>query len=82
MDADMEPMAGATRWIRVWFGHFVIADYVAEPATALRYEQAMRRRFLGLLVTNDDLAKAGDNCGRGASGLRPLPGESLWDLTP
>jgi hypothetical protein len=41
------------RRVRVWFGEHVIAQYVAEAALAARYEQAMRRRFAGLRVTND-----------------------------
>ncbi|MFI5736155.1 hypothetical protein ACIA49_38935 [Kribbella sp. NPDC051587] len=55
------------RRVRVWFGEHVIAQYVAEPALAARYEQAMRRRFAGLKVTNDrvgisaDPLAAGDN---------------------
>jgi hypothetical protein len=43
------------RLVRVWFGEHVIAQNVAEPALASRYEQAMRRRFAGLRVTNDAL---------------------------
>ena len=43
------------RLVRVWFGEHVIAQNVAEPAMASRYEQAMRRRFAGLRVTNDAL---------------------------
>ena len=41
------------RRVRVWFGAHVIAQYVAEAPLAARYEQAMRRRFAGLRVTND-----------------------------
>jgi len=41
------------RRVRVWFGEHVIAQYVAEASLAARYEQAMRRRFAGLKVTND-----------------------------
>ena len=44
---------GPRRRVRVWFGEHVIADHVAEAATAERYEQAMRRRFAGLRTTND-----------------------------
>ena len=43
------------RRVRVWFGEHVIAQYVAEAPLAARYEQAMRRRFAGLRVTNDIL---------------------------
>ncbi len=41
------------RRVRVWFGEHVIAQYVADAPLAARYEQAMRRRFAGLKVTND-----------------------------
>jgi hypothetical protein len=41
------------RRVRVWFGTTAIADHTAEPALATRYEQAMRRRFAGLKVTNE-----------------------------
>ena len=41
------------RRVRVWFSEHVIAPYVAEAPLAARYEQAMRRRFAGLRVTND-----------------------------
>ena len=44
------------RRVRVWFGSHPIADYTAEVPLANRYEQAMRRRFAGLRVTNDPLA--------------------------
>lgn len=46
------------RKVRVWFGEHVIAQYVAEAPLAARYEQAMRRRFAGLRVTNDVLGAA------------------------
>ena len=46
------------RRVRVWFGEHVIAQYVAEAPLAARYEQAMRRRFAGLKVTNDLLGSA------------------------
>ena len=47
------------RHVRVWFGEHVIGWYQAEPALAHRYEQAMRRRFAGLKVTNDPVSKTG-----------------------
>lgn len=43
------------RRVRAWFGKHAIADYMGEPALAARYEQAMKRRFARLLVTNDPL---------------------------
>lgn len=48
------------RRVRVWFGEHVIAQYVAEAPLAARYEQAMRRRFAGLRVTNDILGPQPD----------------------
>ena len=38
-------------WVRVWFGEHVIADYIAEPADAIRYQAGMTRRFASLRVT-------------------------------
>jgi len=45
------------RNVQVWFGEHVIAQYQAEPALATRYEQAMKRRFASLRVTNRPLGK-------------------------
>lgn len=42
--------------VRVWFGTHVIEDLVAPPDPAASYEAAMRRRFAGLLVTNEPMA--------------------------
>jgi hypothetical protein len=41
------------RRVRVWFGDHPIFDYTGTPVAAQRYEQAMRRRFVGLRVTNE-----------------------------
>lgn len=41
--------------VRVWFGHHVIVEQIAAPATAERFEAAMRRRFASLRVTNEPL---------------------------
>ncbi|TDD20764.1 hypothetical protein E1218_21930 [Kribbella turkmenica] len=46
-----EPPQPTERRVRVWFGEHVIADYAAEPATAIRYQTAMTRRFYSLRVT-------------------------------
>jgi hypothetical protein len=46
-------MLNERRRVRVWFGTTVIADYIAVPELAERYQNAMRRRFAGLCVTND-----------------------------
>ncbi|HET6297725.1 MAG TPA: hypothetical protein VFG33_30350 [Kribbella sp.] len=45
------------RRVRVWFGQYLIGDYIGEPAYANRYEAAMRRRFPGLDITNDPLGQ-------------------------
>jgi hypothetical protein len=39
------------RCVKVWFGEHVIAEYTAEPETAIRYQAAMTRRFASLRVT-------------------------------
>jgi len=39
------------RCVKVWFGEHVIAEYTAEPETAMRYQAAMTRRFASLRVT-------------------------------
>ncbi|WBQ03225.1 hypothetical protein [Kribbella sp. CA-293567] len=39
------------RRVRVWFGGHVIAEYTAEPETAMRHQAAMTRRFASLCVT-------------------------------
>jgi hypothetical protein len=39
------------RRVRIWFGEHIIAEYTAEPETALRYQAAMTRRFASLRVT-------------------------------
>ncbi|MFC0624273.1 hypothetical protein [Kribbella deserti] len=52
----MDELAGSPtshRRVRVWFGDHPIADHVAEPLQAARYEAAMRRRFACCRVTND-----------------------------
>ncbi len=68
------------RRVRVWFGAHVIADYIAEPDLAARYEQAMRKRFAGLKVTSDSVPTATTTVM--PENMRPLPGERLWELTP
>jgi hypothetical protein len=41
------------RRVRVWFGAHPIADHTATVDQAAQYEQAMRRRFASLRVTNE-----------------------------
>ena len=52
-----------SRRVRVWFCMTAIADQVAEPVLATHYEQAMRRRFAGLRVTNEPVTKATEAIG-------------------
>src|SRR6266508_2353391 len=49
--------APAKRRVRVWFGEHPIFDYTSLPAAAERYEHAMRRRFVGLRVTNEPVGE-------------------------
>lgn len=63
------------RRVRVWFGEHIVADYSADRALAERYEQAMKRRFAGLRVTNDPINPPLPNLPR-------LPSELLWDVAP
>jgi hypothetical protein len=55
------------RRVRVWFGEHVIAQHIAEAPLAARYEQAMRRRFAGLRVTNDVLGASAESAAAGDS---------------
>lgn len=74
--------------VRVWFGDHKIAEYAAEPVTAQRYAEAMKRRFAGLRVTIDPPSvQASARPAPVAAELRapvppPLPGELLWGLIP
>jgi hypothetical protein len=49
----LAPSAPCKRRVRVWFGEHPIMTYVGLAASAERYELAMRRRFVGLKVTNE-----------------------------
>lgn len=64
------------RHVKVWFGQHVIAQYVAEPALAARYAEAMERRFAGLKITNEQVAP-----GPAGTAL-PLPSDRLWGTPP
>lgn len=55
------------RRVRVWFGKTAIADYIAAPELAAQYQEAMRRRFAGLRVTNEPFPALPD-----PSTLQPL----------
>jgi len=41
------------RLVRVWFGHQVVVRYEGDAVEAVRYEQAMCRRFPAGRVTNE-----------------------------
>jgi hypothetical protein len=59
----MDTLTGATphRRVCVWFGEHKIVEHVAEPTFAAGFEQAMRRRFASLRVTNEPLAVQTDD---------------------
>jgi hypothetical protein len=46
-------LAAPLRRVCVWFGEHKIVEHVSEPASATRFEGAMRRRFACLRVTNE-----------------------------
>ncbi|TWD80950.1 hypothetical protein FB561_2048 [Kribbella amoyensis] len=46
------------RRVRVWFGAHPIADHTAAADQAAQYEEAMRRRFASLRVTNEPVPAA------------------------
>jgi len=52
--------ADDVRRVRVWFGRRLIFDYLADPDLAQRYEDAMRRRFAGVRITNEPVATSRD----------------------
>ena len=41
------------RRVRVWFGEHLIAERIADPDEASRFEAGMRSRFKSLRVTNE-----------------------------
>jgi hypothetical protein len=58
--------------VRIWLGDHLIAEYVAEPDRASRYQRMMTPKFAGLRITVDNATgKASE-----------LPSsEQLWPLT-
>jgi hypothetical protein len=58
--------------VRIWLGDHLIAEYVAEPDRASRYQRVMTPKFTGLRITVDNASTA-----RGSE----LPSEQLWPLT-
>jgi hypothetical protein len=72
---------GARRNVRIWLGDHLIAEYVAEPDRASRYQRVMTPKFTGLRITVEAMP-----CGSGATGTEwkktsELPSEQLWPLT-
>ena len=60
--------------VRIWLGDHLIAEYVAEPDRASRYQRIMTPKFTGLRITVDNAATAGS--------VSELPSsEQLWPLT-
>jgi hypothetical protein len=59
--------------VRIWLGDHLIAEYVAEPDRASRYQRVMTPKFTGLRITVDSAATAGS--------VSELPNEQLWPLT-
>ena len=51
-------IAAESRRVRVWFGAHPIADHTATADQAAQYEEAMRRRFASLRVTNEPVLAA------------------------
>jgi hypothetical protein len=58
--------------VRIWLGDHLIAEYVAEPDRASRYQRVMTPKFTGLRITVDSAA---------TTGASELPSEQLWPLT-
>ncbi|ADB31001.1 MULTISPECIES: hypothetical protein [Kribbella] len=60
--------------VRIWLGDHLIAEYVAEPDRASRYQRVMTPKFTGLRITVDNAA------GPGSASELPRS-EQLWPLT-
>jgi hypothetical protein len=59
--------------VRIWLGDHLIAEYVAEPDKASRYQRVMTPKFTGLRITVDSAAAP--------NAASELPSEQLWPLT-
>jgi hypothetical protein len=80
---DVSPSLTSSQRVRVWFGRYVVADYVAAAQQAEEYADAIGRRFAGLRVTVDDPANSESNDPvAAAASPRPLPSRRLWELIP
>ncbi len=58
--------------VRIWLGDHLIAEYIAEPDRASRYQRVMTPKFTGLRITVDNAA---------TGVASELPSEQLWPLT-
>ena len=59
--------------VRIWLGDHLIAEYVAEPDRASRYQRVMTPKFTGLRITVDNTADgtAPPSCRVSSSGRSP-----------
>ncbi|HZI74374.1 hypothetical protein OG474_28255 [Kribbella sp. NBC_01505] len=64
---------GGRKMVRIWLGDHLIAEYLAEPDRASRYQRVMTPKFTGLRITVD-------NAATGKASELPSS-EQLWPLT-
>lgn len=64
------------RRVQIWLGDHLIAEYVAEPDRASRYQSVMAPKFSGLTITVEP-----DPYGQQPCAAAELPTEQLWPLT-
>ena len=72
---------GARRNVRIWLGDHLIAEYVAEPDRASRYQRVMTPKFTGLRITVEAMSSASGSTGTEWKKTSELPSEQLWPLT-
>jgi hypothetical protein len=72
---------GARRNVRIWLGDHLIAEYVAEPDRASRYQRVMTPKFTGLRITVEAMSSASASTGTEWKKASELPSEQLWPLT-
>jgi hypothetical protein len=72
---------GARRNVRIWLGDHLIAEYVAEPDRASRYQRVMTPKFTGLRITVEAMSGASGSTGTEWKKTSELPSEQLWPLT-
>jgi hypothetical protein len=72
---------GARRNVRIWLGDHLIAEYVAEPDRASRYQRVMTPKFTGLRITVEAMSSASASAGTEWKKASELPSEQLWPLT-